>query len=547
MIKSVPSTRSANLLYLLTSLLTITAGAYIQSKALSLGLIATEGFLILLPALLFIRLGKLPVRDTLRLRRPPLRLAILAMLIAAGVWPLSLLLNSVSTLLFHYTPPTPAGFAPTNLWEALLLFLGLAVAAPLCEEVVWRGYIQRAYDSRGPWVSVGLVSLFFAFWHLRLQGFLALLPLALMLGFLAWRSNSLLPGILAHFVANGLQVLVITLTSLGLVSNTVLGIAILLGALAGLPLAGVGIFLFWKWTPTAGPTANGKVEEPPALPAPRPVSAWVRLATLLPLLGAAAIFIYSAWWEVKTATDPNALAAATRDTLQYDAAPWTRPAVWEYQIRNIIDQPVGTQTCTLSPSETFVDLACTGAHQAYQVEYHGGTFMGGAGQSHTDFRWDRQTLGLVASGTVFQWDAGPQPARSGVTRQGEQLVLTGTDAQNQPHQLTLPGKFLLDGEWPYRLSGLAFGRFKNGTTVIAWPSHYVGQIKSDRPLTHPAGITVRGPEKVSVPAGDFQAYRVELSITGTNERQTAWYDVNEPHTLVKYDNSFETYLLISIR
>jgi membrane protease YdiL (CAAX protease family) len=547
MINPVPSTRNANLLYLLTSLLIITAGAYIQSKALSLGLIVTEVILVLLPALLFIGLGKLPVRDTLRLRRPPLRLAILAMLIAVGVWPLSVLLNSVSTQLFHYTPTTPAGFAPTNLWEALLLFLGLAVAAPLCEEVVWRGYIQRAYDSRGPWVSVGVVSLFFAFWHLRLQGFLALLPLTLMLGFLAWRSNSLLPGILAHFVANSLQVLVTVLTSLGLVSNTVLGTAILLGALAGLPLAGVGIFLFWKWTPNAWHTANGMIEEAPAMPAPRPVSPWPRLAALLPLLGVVAIYIYSAWWEVKTATDPNALAEATRDTLQYDAAPWTRLAVWEYQIRNIIDQPIGMQNCTLSPGETFVDLACTGTHQAYQVEYQGGTFMGGAGQSRNNFRWDRQTLGLVSSETVFQWDAGPQPARSGMTREGDGLVLTGTDSQNQPHQLTLPGKFLLEGEWPYRLSALAFGSFKNGTTVIAWPSHYVGQIKSDRPLIHPAGILVRGFEKVSVPAGDFQAYRVELSITGTNERQTAWYDVNEPHTLVKYDNSFETYQLISIR
>ena len=82
---STPSTRSANLLYLVTTLLIITAGAFLQSKASSLGLIATELFLILLPALVFIRLGKLPVRATLRLHRPPFRLALLAMLIAAGV------------------------------------------------------------------------------------------------------------------------------------------------------------------------------------------------------------------------------------------------------------------------------------------------------------------------------------------------------------------------------------------------------------------------------------------------------------------------------
>ena len=546
MLNSRPSPRSANLLFLLTSLLIITAGAFLQSKSLSLGLIATEVLLVGLPALLFIYFGKLPVKDTLRLRQPPVRLSILAMLIAAGVWPLSLLLNSVSLLVFRYTPPAPAGFAPTNLWEALLLFLGLAVAAPLCEELVWRGYIQRAYEARGPWVSVGVVSLFFAFWHLRLQGFLALLPLALMLGFLAWRSNSLIPGILAHFVANALQVLVTVLTSMGLVSNTVLGIAVLLGGLVGLPLAGVGIFLFWKWTrKSAVPVTTGL--EPSTQPTQKPVSRWTRLATILPLLGVAAIYIYSAIWEVKTATDPNALAAATRDTLQYDAAPWSRPAVWQYRVYNIIDQPVGTLDCSLTPREALIELACAGVHQAYQVEVHGGTFMGGAGQSRNDFFWDRQTLGLVTSESVFTWDSGPEPARSGVSRQGTQLVLTGTNSQNQPHELILPDKFLLDGEWPFRLSALAFGKFKSGSSLIAWPTHYVGQINSDRPLTHPVSITVRGPEPVSLPAGDFHAYRVELVVTGTDEHQTAWYDFNEPHTLVKYDNSFEIYELDSIR
>ena len=546
MLNSKPSTFSANLLFLLTSLLIITAGAFLQSKALSLGLIATEVLLVLLPALLFIYFGKLAVKDTLRLRKPPLRLSILAMVIAAGVWPLSLLLNSVSLLIFRYTPPAPAGFAPTNLWEAFLLFLGLAVAAPLCEELVWRGYIQRAYEARGPWVSVGLVSLFFAFWHLRLQGFLALLPLALMLGFLAWRSNSLIPGILAHFVANGLQVLVTVLTSMGLVSSSVLGISVLLGGLVGLPLAGVGIFLFLKWTrKSAGVATTGL--ELSAQPAQKPVSRWTRLATVLPLLGMAAIYIYSAYWEVKTATDPNALAAATRDTLRYEAAPWSQPAVWQYRVYNILHQPVGTVDCTLTPGDTLIEMACNGSHQAYQVEVHGGTFMGGAGQSRNDFYWDRQTLGLVTSESAFTWDNGPEPAHSGVSRQGNQLVLTGTDSQNQPHQLILPDKFLLDGEWPFRFSGLAFGKFKTGNSLIAWPRHYVGQINSDRPLTHPVSIIVHGPEPVSLQAGDFQAYRVELLVTGTDERQTAWYDFNEPHTLVKYDNSFETYELDSIR
>lgn len=64
----------------------------------------------------------------------------------------------------------------------------------------------------------------------------------------------------------------------------------------------------------------------------------------------------------------------------------------------------------------------------------------------------------------------------------------------------------------------------------------------------PEKVTVRlkvtGLETVAVPAGSFDAWRVEVRAGG--ERHIAWYAVGGTHPLVKYDNSKQVFLLESI-
>jgi tRNA splicing ligase len=48
-------------------------------------------------------------------------------------------------------------------------------------------------------------------------------------------------------------------------------------------------------------------------------------------------------------------------------------------------------------------------------------------------------------------------------------------------------------------------------------------------------ITVLSKEQVTVPAGSFTAYKVEMDFG--QGKNYAWYDVNPPHHIVKYENS----------
>ena len=58
-------------------------------------------------------------------------------------------------------------------------------------------------------------------------------------------------------------------------------------------------------------------------------------------------------------------------------------------------------------------------------------------------------------------------------------------------------------------------------------------------------VTVKGKETVQVPAGSFEAWRVELDFGQV--KQSAWYQVEAPHEMVQYDNGATRLVLASAR
>jgi uncharacterized protein len=110
-------------------------------------------------------------------------------------------------------------FAPETLKDALditrvlgqlsapevWLFGSAAVlAAPLCEEFLFRGVVQQglAAGTGRPVEAIFLSGLVFALFHLNPVSFLALLELGLFFGLLYQRTGSLLPGMVAHATQN---------------------------------------------------------------------------------------------------------------------------------------------------------------------------------------------------------------------------------------------------------------------------------------------------------------------------------------------------------
>ena len=77
------------------------------------------------------------------------------------------------------------------------------VAAPLVEEVVFRGYIFAGFRKKYGWKAALLISsIGFALMHLQPAALIPTFILGAVLGYLYHKSNSLWPGIILHFLVN---------------------------------------------------------------------------------------------------------------------------------------------------------------------------------------------------------------------------------------------------------------------------------------------------------------------------------------------------------
>ena len=87
----------------------------------------------------------------------------------------------------------------------LALMIGLTPA--ICEELLFRGYMQtRLVKSFGASAGIFVSSALFALLHMDFVHVIAVFPLGLFLGWVTWRSGSLFPAILGHFVNNSISV-----------------------------------------------------------------------------------------------------------------------------------------------------------------------------------------------------------------------------------------------------------------------------------------------------------------------------------------------------
>ncbi|MCC9600835.1 CPBP family intramembrane metalloprotease [Stieleria sp. JC731] len=102
------------------------------------------------------------------------------------------------------------GHGESGFLVPLALMIGGTPA--LCEELLFRGYIQTRLNSLiGPIFGILIASLLFAVFHLDWVHVIAVMPLGIYLGVIAWRSASIFPAMLAHFINNSISVFAVVL------------------------------------------------------------------------------------------------------------------------------------------------------------------------------------------------------------------------------------------------------------------------------------------------------------------------------------------------
>lgn len=92
----------------------------------------------------------------------------------------------------------------TGDYLILMTIFHIGIVPSVCEEILYRGYIQRSFEkSWGIWAAIILSGLLFGLYHIRLTQLIPLALIGMLLAWIVWRSNSIYPAIVAHFVNNG--------------------------------------------------------------------------------------------------------------------------------------------------------------------------------------------------------------------------------------------------------------------------------------------------------------------------------------------------------
>ncbi len=92
------------------------------------------------------------------------------------------------------------------LWFGLL---HIALVPSICEEVLFRGYVLRAFEkSWGIIVAIIVSGIIFGLFHIQLGNLMPLAALGMILALMTWLSGTIWPAIIAHLVNNGTAVII---------------------------------------------------------------------------------------------------------------------------------------------------------------------------------------------------------------------------------------------------------------------------------------------------------------------------------------------------
>ena len=109
----------------------------------------------------------------------------------------------IVTLIFNSEMQPDLGPIADEMSFPWLLIISAVIVAPIVEEVFFRGFIFAGFRQRYGWRKAAVISsALFALVHMQPLAFVPLFILGYIFAYLYHRSNSVVPGIVMHFIVN---------------------------------------------------------------------------------------------------------------------------------------------------------------------------------------------------------------------------------------------------------------------------------------------------------------------------------------------------------
>jgi membrane protease YdiL (CAAX protease family) len=219
-IQKYPSRKGVMVIFTLTVLLYVSIG-YLMARlfgrlAPTFGELLITGLILPLPAYVYLRYHDYDIRAIFRLNLVGNR--IIALSVALGL--ASFLLANEIDRLFAIVLPLPeeykermyAALIAQNWLDWILAILAVVILPSIFEEMVLRGFVQNTFEQYHKVLpAIAITAAIFAAMHGLLSQIVQIFLLGVFLGWLAWKSESIIPAAIVHAINNFLYLLLANL------------------------------------------------------------------------------------------------------------------------------------------------------------------------------------------------------------------------------------------------------------------------------------------------------------------------------------------------
>ncbi len=155
----------------------------------------------LLTLLLFARLRWSPVSRVWLASHPWTTLAWVFMLALGTILPSEWVVEK-----FQLTMPDTTAQLFEGVMREPMGYLAIGILGPVAEEMVFRGAVLRSllklFPAKAHWWPILISAVLFGAVHMNMAQFVHALPIGLLLGWMYYRTGSIIPGLLFHWVNN---------------------------------------------------------------------------------------------------------------------------------------------------------------------------------------------------------------------------------------------------------------------------------------------------------------------------------------------------------
>jgi len=207
-----PSQKQALIIVIITMFLTFFAGLL----AIQIGISKTEVFLVeiltIVPAVIFVYREKYSFKHIFRLRPINFKIGVTSIFIGFA---LTILADEIDRLVQLILPMPEIlikgmelSLTITSFYDGIIIIFSAVILAAICEELLFRGFLQTSLENTFDITrAIMLTALLFAIVHFNPWQTIQFTAFAIFLGVLSWKSNSILPTIIVHFIVNSIALL----------------------------------------------------------------------------------------------------------------------------------------------------------------------------------------------------------------------------------------------------------------------------------------------------------------------------------------------------